>query len=261
MHHGALSSSPPAALDLGIRGRRDRNDQPRGRRVCKERREHDGGRSRQLSQPQGSGSGSPPAATAPLAAARGCPRGPSGDARRRPPGAGYNIESLAVGLNIDKALFTVVVIGTDDEISQLVKQIYKLPNVIKARPGACPYPGAAQRPAGSSPPRALPATQPSPQVEDLTYTSCVERGLVLLKVSASAEQRREILDLAAIFRAAVVDSSERSIMLAVTGDPGKTRAFQRSLNKFGLLAVARTGKVGQTWGRAPPLPRWRFGAA
>lgn len=124
---------------------------------------------------------------------------------------GYNIESLAVGLNIDRALFTIVVIGTDPAIVQLIKQIYKLPNVIK--------------------------------VEDLTYASCVERGLMLVKVDAVPPQRSAILELAGIFRASVVDVTERSIMLAVTGDPGKTRAFQRAMSAFGVLAVARTGKL------------------
>ena len=131
---------------------------------------------------------------------------------------GFNIESLAVGLNIDRALFTIVVIGSDAAIAQLIKQIYKLPNVIK--------------------------------VEDLTYASCVERGLMLVKVDAVPPQRSAILELAGIFRAAVVDVTERSIMLAVTGDPGKTRAFQRAMSAFGVLAVARTGagdpNAGQT---------------
>lgn len=104
-----------------------------------------------------------------------------------------------------------MVIGTDVDVDMLIKQIYKLPNVIK--------------------------------VEDLTYTPCVERGLVLIKVAAGAEHRGEVLDLAGIFRANAIDVSEKSITLAVTGDPGKTRAFQRTINKFGVLAVARTGKA------------------
>jgi acetolactate synthase I/III small subunit len=124
---------------------------------------------------------------------------------------GFNIESLAVGLNIDRALFTIVVIGTDVEIAKLIKQIYKLPNVIK--------------------------------VDDLTYTPVVERGLMLMKVAAEPAQRREILDLATIFRASVVDVADRSMTLSVTGDPGKTSAFQRAMSKFGVVAVARTGKL------------------
>ena len=144
---------------------------------------------------------------------------------------GYNIESLAVGLNIDRALFTIVVIGTDDKVSQLIKQIYKLPNVIKVR---------APRPAHI---RACADNFAVQKVEDLTYVSSVERGLMLMKIAAEPGMRREILDLAKIFRAAVVDVSEKSMMLSVTGDPGKTRAFQRAMSKFGVVAVARTGKL------------------
>jgi acetolactate synthase I/III small subunit len=71
----------------------------------------------------------------------------------------------------------------------------------------------------------------------------VERGLMLMKIAAEPSQRREILDLAQIFRAAVVDVGDRSMMLAVTGDPGKTRAFQLAMAKFGVEEVARTGKL------------------
>lgn len=66
---------------------------------------------------------------------------------------------------------------------------------------------------------------------------------MLMKIAAEPGVRREILDLAKIFRAAVVDVSEKSMMLSVTGDPGKTRAFQRAMSKFGVVAVARTGKL------------------
>ena len=145
---------------------------------------------------------------------------------------GYNIESLAVGLNIDRALFTIVVIGTDEEIEKLMKQIYKLPNVIKARALR-----VGRRPTAHLTP------SPHTQCEDLTYVSCVERGLMLMKIAAEPSQRREILDLAQIFRAAVVDVGDRSMMLSVTGDPGKTRAFQLAMAKFGVEEVARTGKL------------------
>jgi acetolactate synthase-1/3 small subunit len=179
---------------------------------------------------------------------------------------GYNIESLAVGLNIDRALFTIVVIGTDVAIDKLIKQIYKLPNVIKARTCRrrrrryarvhaacsarlqCAIALLVQRRKPSLLACSHAHTAPTPraraaQVEDLTYTSCVERGLLLVKVEAQPPARSAILELATIFRAAVVDVGERSMMLAVTGDPGKTRAFQRAMSKFGVLAVARTGKL------------------
>jgi acetolactate synthase-1/3 small subunit len=66
---------------------------------------------------------------------------------------------------------------------------------------------------------------------------------MLVQVAAPPEKRREILDLAQIFRAHVVDVGDSSMMLSLTGDPGKTRAFQLALAKFGISAVARTGKL------------------
>eukprot|EP00899_Mesostigma_viride_P026629 jgi/Mesvir1/7150/Mv02510-RA.1 len=125
---------------------------------------------------------------------------------------GFNIESLAVGLNQDKALFTVVVSGTDNVVQQLTKQVYKLVNVRK--------------------------------VEDLTDTPRVERELLLVKVNAShAAGRSEVLELAQMFRANVVDVAEDSLTLMISGDPGKTYTFQRALQKFGIVEAARTGKV------------------
>ena len=75
---------------------------------------------------------------------------------------GYNIESLAVGLNVDKAIFTVVVIATDSDVDKLIKQINKLAKVRR--------------------------------VELVTDKMCVERGLMLIKVRAEPEQRPEIIE-------------------------------------------------------------------
>ncbi|MBD1840988.1 acetolactate synthase small subunit [Coleofasciculus sp. FACHB-64] len=129
---------------------------------------------------------------------------------------GFNIESLAVGpaeqLGISR--ITMVVPGDDRVIEQLTKQLYKLVNVLK--------------------------------VQDITDTPCVERELMLLKVNATSSNRSEVIELAQVFRARVVDIAEDALTLEVVGDPGKLVAIVQVLNKFGLREIARTGKIALT---------------
>nr|GMD34471.1 acetolactate synthase small subunit 1, chloroplastic-like [Ipomoea batatas] len=143
---------------------------------------------------------------------------------------GYNIESLAVGLNKDKALFTIVVSGTDKVLQQVVEQLNKLVNVLK--------------------------------VEDLSREPQVERELMLIKLNAELSTKAEIMWLADIFRAKVVDISEHFVTIEVTGDPGKMAAVLRNLKKFGIKELARTGKIAlrrEKMGETAPF--WRFSAA
>ncbi|XP_052192710.1 acetolactate synthase small subunit 1, chloroplastic-like isoform X2 [Diospyros lotus] len=142
---------------------------------------------------------------------------------------GYNIESLAVGLNKDKALFTMVVSGTEKVLQQVVEQLNKLVNVLK--------------------------------VEDLSIEPLVERELLLIKVNADPRTKAEIMWLVDIFRGKVVDSSEHSLTVEVTGDPGKMAAVLKNLRKFGIKELARTGKIAlkrEKMGETAPF--WRFSA-
>lgn len=129
---------------------------------------------------------------------------------------GFNIESLAVGPaeQMGVSRITMVVPGEDQVIEQLTKQLYKLINVLK--------------------------------VQDITEIPCVERELMLIKVNATAQLRSEILDIVQIFRAKVVDVSEDSVTIEVSGDPGKMVAIVQMVNKFGIREIARTGKVALT---------------
>lgn len=138
---------------------------------------------------------------------------------------GFNIESVAVGQTEDPDTSRMTLVVDEDEtgIEQVVKQLHKLIDVLK--------------------------------VSDLTDDDLVERELLLVKVNAEAARRMEVLQIADIFRARVVDVSESSMVLEVTGDPGKVEAILRLLRGFGLKELARTGVVAMARGaRATRTP-------
>lgn len=129
---------------------------------------------------------------------------------------GFNIESLAVGPTeqVGVSRIIMVVPGDDDTIEQLTKQLHKLINVIK--------------------------------VTDITKIPCVERELMLVKVSTNSTNRGELLQVAQVFRARVVDIAEDSLTLEVVGDPGKMVAIISMVSKFGIKEISRTGKIALT---------------
>ncbi|TVQ46402.1 MAG: acetolactate synthase small subunit [Gloeocapsa sp. DLM2.Bin57] len=126
---------------------------------------------------------------------------------------GFNIESLAVGSAEQSGVsrITMIVPGDEQIIEQLTKQLYKLVNVLK--------------------------------VQDITETPCVERELMLVKVNANSNNRGEVIELAQVFRARIVDISEDTLTIEVAGDPGKMVAIIKMLEKFGIREIARTGKI------------------
>ena len=126
---------------------------------------------------------------------------------------GFNIESLAVGPAEKSGVsrLTMVVAGDDHTLEQMTKQLDKLVNVLG--------------------------------VIDISTIPAVERELMLLKVSAPAETRSAILDLAQVFRANVVDVADNALTLEVVGDPGKLVALEQVMEGYGILEIARTGRI------------------
>ena len=126
---------------------------------------------------------------------------------------GFNIESLAVNITQDPtiSLMTIVVDGEESMIEQISKQLNKLIDVIK--------------------------------VIDYTFSPTLERELALVKVEATAQTRREILDLTHIFRATVVDVGENSMVIEITGDVEKVDAFIALVRPYGIKEIVRTGKI------------------
>lgn len=126
---------------------------------------------------------------------------------------GFNIDSLSVGPaeQIGISRIIIVLAGDSRTVEQLTKQLYKLINIL--------------------------------QVQDITNVPCVERELMLIKVNTTKSTRSEILEIADIFHAKVVDLASESLTLEVTGDTDKMAAIEQLLFKFGINQIARTGKI------------------
>jgi acetolactate synthase-1/3 small subunit len=132
---------------------------------------------------------------------------------------GFNIESLAVGTTEkpDISRMTIVVDVEEHSLEQVRKQLHKLINVI--------------------------------EISDLDPDSSVARELVLAKIKVDAENRSEVIEIADIFRGNIIDVSRESIIVEVTGNASKLRAFEDLLKPYGIRELVRTGKVALPRGK------------
>jgi len=134
-------------------------------------------------------------------------------------GRGFNIESLSVAPTLDATIsrITIVTSGDDQILEQITKQLNKLIDTIK--------------------------------VIDFTDQVFVDRELALVKVAAEEGTRAEVLRIADIFRAKVVDVTPRSYTLEVTGAPAKIDAIIELLRPTGIKELVRSGPI--VLGRGP----------
>ncbi len=134
----------------------------------------------------------------------------------------FNIESLNVGKSHQAGVsrLTIVMRGDDATARRVEANLYKLVNVLR--------------------------------VVNLTGKSTVERELALIKVASNTEVRKEILQIAEVFRARVVDMGTEAIVLEITGTPSKISGLIEVLDPFGIIETGRTGGLAMTRGAEPP---------
>mmetsp|Transcript_24695 Transcript_24695/g.42370 ORF Transcript_24695/g.42370 Transcript_24695/m.42370 type:complete len:200 (+) Transcript_24695:368-967(+) len=127
---------------------------------------------------------------------------------------GYNIESLTVAPTEDASLsrMTIVTTGSDEVIEQITKHLNRLIEVVK--------------------------------VVDLTEGNYTERELMLIKVRAVGKEREEIKRTADIFRGRVIDVTEKTYTIELTGDAEKLDAFIGAIDRAAILETVRTGASG-----------------
>jgi acetolactate synthase-1/3 small subunit len=135
---------------------------------------------------------------------------------------GFNIDSLAVGEteHHNLARMTFVVHGDDSVLDQVRKQLDKIVTVVR--------------------------------VDDISSENFVERDLMIIKVTCTAVQRPEIFQLAESFRGRVVDIQHKNVMIEISGTEGKVEAFIELMRPYGILELARTGRIAMVRGEARP---------
>ena len=129
---------------------------------------------------------------------------------------GFNIDSLTVAPTEDVTMSRMTIIVEADEIAyeQITKQLHKLVSVYK--------------------------------ISDMTHEDAIERELVLFKVSAPADRRHEIIEIANIFRAKIVDVGKNTLTVEATGTASKLDAMEDLFRGYGLRQITRTGKIAMS---------------
>lgn len=128
-------------------------------------------------------------------------------------GRGYNIESLSVAPTLDprRSKIVITTIGDEQVFEQIKKQLNKLINVVK--------------------------------VCDFSENEFVEREMILITVSAKGDNRAEVMRVAEIFRAKIVDISPKTYTLELTGNAEKLKGFIEILTPLGIVDFVRTGTI------------------
>jgi acetolactate synthase-1/3 small subunit len=141
---------------------------------------------------------------------------------------GFNIESIAVGHSEvpHMSRVTILVNGTTAMVEQVRKQVDKLIDVVK--------------------------------VADITDDNITVRELALIKVKATSASRGEIIEIADIFRANIIDVAADSLTVEITGDEDKIDSMLKLLRGFGIKEIARTGRIAMVRGGTEPPVKERL---
>lgn len=124
---------------------------------------------------------------------------------------GFNIRSLAVGPSHEEGMSKMTIVVEAPELEQVKKQLHKLINVVK--------------------------------ITELDADRALEREIMLVRVSAASGRRSEVLEIANIFKAIPVDVGHNSMCFQVSGDPGKINDFLELLRPFGVVDLAKSGRI------------------